>query len=321
VPWPVLCIMGPTAVGKSALALDLAERLPCDLVSVDSATVYREMDVGTAKPSRAERARHPHALVDIRDPADAYSAADFRADALAAMAAARNAGRVPVLVGGTMLYFRVLAEGIAEMPASDPAIRAHFAAREAAEGLPALAAELAKIDPIAAERIDPQNSQRVKRALEVHAISGEPISAFWARQTDSAAALRDYAPIWLVVLPDDRSRLHGIIEQRFDAMLDAGLVDEVRALRARGDLSTDLPSIRAVGYRQVWEHLDGAYDAAEMRARALAATRQLARRQLTWLRNWPDGEFVEVEAGGRPSDALAVDLQARLEGMRAHALP
>lgn len=319
-PWPVLCIMGPTAVGKSALSLDLADRLPCDLVSVDSAAVYREMDLGTAKPSVAERARHPHALVDVRDPADAYSAADFRRDALAAMATARAAGRVPVLVGGTMLYFRVLAQGIADMPAADPAIRRHFAAREKAEGLPALAAELAEIDPIAAARIDPRNAQRVKRALEVHAVSGEPISAFWARQADGTSALSGYAPIWLALLPDDRVRLHAIIGQRFNAMLAAGLVDEVRALRARGDLSPDLPSIRAVGYRQVWAHLEGEYGAEEMREKALAATRQLARRQLTWLRRWPKAEYIELKAGGRPPAALAAGLGVRLRELGARAL-
>ena len=319
-PWPVLCVMGPTAVGKSALALGLADSLPCDLVSVDSAAVYRGMDLGTAKPSMAERARHPHALIDVRDPAEAYSAADFRRDALAAMADARAAGRVPVLVGGTMLYFRILAEGIADMPLSDPVIRAHFAAREAAEGLPALAAELAEVDPAAAERIDPRNAQRVKRALEVQAVSGEPISAFWARQADSASALADYAPIWLALLPKDRARLHAIIERRFDEMLAAGLVDEVRGLRARGDLSPDLPSIRSVGYRQAWAHLDGDYGAGEMREKAIAATRQLARRQLTWLRRWPDAEYVELEVGGHPPETLAVELRVRLEALGSRAL-
>lgn len=296
--WPALCLMGPTASGKTPLALALAERLDADLISVDSALVYRGLDIGTAKPTAAERALHPHALVDIRDPADPYSAADFRSDAIAAMERARAAGRLPLLVGGTMLYFRVLEQGIAAMPVADPALRAQLDAEAERDGLPALHARLAAIDPEAAARIHPNNPQRLKRALEVHMQSGRPISEWWQDGADGDDVHARFALRRVALVPDDRARLHAMIETRFDAMLAAGLVDEVRALRARGDLHADLPALRAVGYRQVWAHLEGEFDAAQMRDRAIAATRQLARRQLTWLRRWPDLVRLPVRPGG-----------------------
>lgn len=314
-PWPLVLLMGPTAVGKSALALTLAERLPVDLVSVDSAAVYRGLDIGTAKPSAALRARHPHALVDVRDPVDPYTASDFRRDALERARRARAAGRVPVLVGGTMLYFRVLEEGIAEMPAGDPAVRAELDTLHAEQGLAALVAELERVDPEAAARIDLRNPRRVMRALEVQRVSGQGISTFWARQADARRDLEGFELLRIGLLPGDRAALHRIIAARFDAMLDAGLIDEVRALRARGDLSDALPALRAVGYRQVWEHLEGRYDADVMRERAAAATRQLARRQLTWVRRWPGLETVEVEPGGAPGPEVADRLVARIEAL------
>ncbi|MEE4300878.1 MAG: tRNA (adenosine(37)-N6)-dimethylallyltransferase MiaA [Pseudomonadales bacterium] len=313
--WPLLLLMGPTAVGKSALAEAIAERVPADLVSVDSAAVYRGMDLGTAKPAAELRARHPYALIDIRDPADPYTAADFRRDALAAVARARAAHRVPILVGGTMLYFRVLEEGIADMPAADAAIRAELDARERDAGLPALVAELERVDPEAAGRIDRRNPRRVKRALEVYRVSGRGISSFWASQADARRDLEGFELLRIGLLPDDRSALHRVIAERFEAMLAAGLVDEVRGLRARGDLSPELPALRAVGYRQVWEYLEGERDAAELRARAVAATRQLARRQLTWLRRWPGLETLEVAPGAMPGPEAVLRLVERVEAL------
>lgn len=304
--WPALCLMGPTASGKTPLAMALADRYPVDLISVDSAQVYRGLDIGAAKPTAAERARHPHALIDIRDPAEPYSAADFRVDALAAMERARAAGRLPVLVGGTMLYFRVLEQGIAAMPEADAKVRARLDAEAARDGLPVLHARLAAIDPQAAAHIHPNNPQRIKRALEVHRISGRPISDFWraaaADDLQARFALRRTA-----LVPDDRAALHALIAARFDAMLAAGLVDEVRMLRSRGDLHAELPALRAVGYRQVWAHLAGEFDAAQMRERAIAATRQLARRQLTWLRRWPELHRLPVLRGRMPGDARGDD--------------
>jgi tRNA dimethylallyltransferase len=308
--------MGPTATGKTDLAVALAQRLPVALISVDSALVYRGMDIGTAKPSPALRARHPHALVDIRDPAEPYSAAEFRSDALAALDAARAAGRLPVLVGGTMLYFRVLEAGIAELPPADPALRAELAARLEVEGPAALHAELARVDPEAAARIDPGNPQRIQRALEVFRASGRPLSWWWAREATGRPLETDYALHRFALLPGDRAALHAAVAARFEAMLAAGFLDEVRALRARGDLSPALPSMRAVGYRQAWAHLEGAFDAAELRDRAVAATRQLARRQLTWLRRWEGVHRIEVTPGTEPGEAQLAPL---LDALRSRA--
>jgi tRNA dimethylallyltransferase len=309
--------MGPTATGKTDLAVALAQRLPVALISVDSALVYRGMDIGTAKPPATLRARHPHALVDIRDPAQPYSAAEFRSDALAALDAARAAGRLPLLVGGTMLYFRVLEAGIAELPAADPALRAELAARLEAEGPAALHAELARVDPEAAGRMDPGNPQRIQRALEVWRASGRPLSWWWARAPTGRVLEADYALHRFALLPGDRAALHAAVAARFEAMLAAGFLDEVRALRARGDLSPALPSMRAVGYRQAWEHLEGAFDAQELRARAVAATRQLARRQLTWLRRWEEVHRIEVTPGAAPGEAQLAPLLAALEARLA----
>ncbi len=318
--WPVLLLMGPTATGKTDLALALAERFAVELISVDSAMVYRGLDIGTAKPPPAVLSRHPHALVDIRDPTEPYSAADFRRDALEAMAAARDAGKVPLLVGGTMLYFNVLERGIARMPASDPALRAKLEARLAAEGTAILYGELLEQDPVAATRIHPNNRQRLLRALEVQAASGRPISWWWQQAEAGAPLTRDFRPQHLALLPADRSELHARIERRFDAMLAAGLVDEVRRLWERGDLNPQLPALRAVGYRQVWAHLSGEFDAAEMRQQALVATRGLLRRQLTWLRKHPALELPRWALAPASDAALAGIIQASLNSAEARPI-
>ena len=283
----VVTLMGPTAVGKTQAALDIADRANVDIVSVDSAMVYRRMDIGTAKPARPVLARYPHALVDIAEPSDPYSAARFRANADAAIRAAFAAGRTPLLVGGTMLYFRVFAHGIDALPAADPALRERLAARAAREGWPALHRELAQRDPDAARRIDPANGARIARALEVIELTGRPITAQWTNAAASAAERLGCRLAEFAILPAERARHHERIAERLGAMLRAGLVEEVRALREDAALHEDLPAMRAVGYRQVWQHLDGRFDHAEMVARIAAATRQAAKRQTTWLRQWP----------------------------------
>lgn len=315
--WPALLLMGPTASGKTDLALALAERYPVALISVDSAMVYRGLDIGSAKPSAAVLARHPHALVDIRDPIEPYSAADFRRDALAAMAAARAAGRVPLLVGGTMLYFKVLEQGMAAMPASRPEVRRALEQRLEEEGSGALHEELSQQDPVAAAGIHPHNRQRLLRALEVQAISGQPISWWWRQAETEPTATRDFTLRHLALLPQDRSELHARIERRFDAMLAAGLLEEVAALRRRGDLHPDLPALRAVGYRQVWAHLDGTSDAEEMRQQALVATRGLLRRQLTWLRRHPVLGGPVRDLAPATDGALAAVIAASLNSSQA----
>ncbi|MFT3720187.1 tRNA (adenosine(37)-N6)-dimethylallyltransferase MiaA [Pseudorhodoferax sp.] len=299
-------LAGPTASGKTAAALALAARRPVEIVSVDSALVYRGMDIGTAKPSAAERAAAPHHLIDIRDPREAYSAAEFVADATRLVGEIRARGALALLVGGTMLYFKALMDGLDAMPQADPAVRAALDAEAAARGWPALHAELAAVDPATAARLAPHDAQRIQRALEVWRTSGRPLSSFHGRG-------RGYAglPGRLVSLePQDRAWLHARIAERFDAMLAAGLVDEVRALRARGDLQADLPSMRCVGYRQAWMALDALPDPqaplppaalARLREQGIAATRQLAKRQLTWLRAMPAREVVACDA----PDALA----------------
>ncbi|HET7360085.1 MAG TPA: tRNA (adenosine(37)-N6)-dimethylallyltransferase MiaA, partial [Rhodanobacteraceae bacterium] len=256
-------LMGPTASGKTALACALAERFALGLVSVDSALVYRGMDIGTAKPDAATLARHPHALIDIRDPAQAYSAAEFRADALQAMASITASGRVPLLVGGTGLYFRALQRGLSDLPAADAGVRAQLAAQARQLGWPALHARLARLDPVAAERIRPGDAQRIQRALEVIELSGRPLSVQQGRA--ARAPTFAYRVLKLALVPEDRAPLHARIGARFDAMLEAGLLAEVQALRARGDLAPDLPSLRAVGYRQAWDYLAGACDLAGFR--------------------------------------------------------
>lgn len=285
---PIILLLGPTAAGKTDAAVALAERLPCRLISMDSALVYRGMDIGTAKPPAKLLARHPHALIDIRDPAAPYTAADFVADADREVRRALEQGKLPVLVGGTMLYARAFRDGLAALPPADPQVRAAIEAEAAAQGWPKLHTRLAAVDPVAAANIHPHNGARLQRALEVFETTGKPISAYWRMQGQSAAAHRlGQELLEFAVIPSERAELHRRIEERFDAMLAEGFVDEVRAFRARAELHPGLPAMRAVGYRQVWRHLDGEWDAAQMRAKALAATRQLARRQLTWLRGWP----------------------------------
>lgn len=277
--------MGPTASGKTALALALCQHFPFEIISVDSALVYRGMDIGTAKPTLAERAGVPHHLIDIRDPAEIYSAAEFRVDALRLMAEITSRGRIPLLVGGTMLYFKVLKEGIAAMPAADASVRAQIEADAAVRGWPALHAELAEVDPAAAARIHPLHSQRIQRALEVFRVSGEPMSAWHARQGEAELTHR---LVELAVAPLDRAVLHQRIAKRFEQMLNSGFIAEVEALFRRGDLHVDLPSVRAVGYRQAWDYLAGLSDLETLRERGVIATRQLAKRQFTWLRGWSD---------------------------------
>jgi tRNA dimethylallyltransferase len=282
---PAILLMGPTASGKTALAIDLVERGPFEIISVDSGMVYRGMDIGTAKPDAATLARVPHRLIDIRDPADAYSAAEFRRDALREMDAITAAGKIPLLTGGTMLYFKVLLEGLAAMPEANPDVRARLDAEAAAHGWPALHARLATVDPISAARLQPNDSQRLQRALEVWELTGKPLSQWHAEQAPPEPP--PYRLLQLAVSPPDRHLLHQRIEQRFDLMLEQGLIDEVTRLRARPDLHADLPSMRAVGYAQVWSYLDGDIDATEMRLRGIYATRQLAKRQFTWLKRFP----------------------------------
>ena len=308
----ILCLLGPTASGKTELACEIARHLPVDLISVDSAMIYRGMDIGTATPTPAELGRFPHALVNILDPAETFSAADFveRADDL--VRATLASGRVPLLVGGTMLYFRAFRDGLAELPAADPEIRDAITAEAAERGWQALHDELARVDPVAAAGIHPNNPQRLQRALEVWRASGEPISRFWSRQQASGVLARlGVTPVEVALRVDDRQRLHERIETRFHSMLDAGLVDEVADLRARGDLTPQLPSMRAVGYRQVWSYLDGDLAREQMVERAVAASRQLAKRQLTWLRGWRD--HVRPVVADHPRAELARQIAGYLE--------
>jgi len=279
-----LVIAGPTGSGKSAFAERLAEEFPVEIISVDSAQVYRGLDIGSAKPDAATRARIPHHLIDLRDPLEPYSAGDFARDARVAIAGVLERGRLPVLVGGTMLYLRALLRGMAELPPAQPALRAVLEAEAAGRGWAAMHAELAQVDPAAAARIHPNDPQRIQRALEVWRLTGRPISEWQAAAPQPLAGVA-----WqgFALLPADRAAHATLLAQRFDAMLAAGLLDEVRGLRARGDLHGELPALRSVGYRQLWEHLEGHGTLAEARDLAVVATRQLAKRQLTWLRSEP----------------------------------
>lgn len=304
---PCIALAGPTASGKTAgalaLAASLAPHCPVEIVSVDSALVYRGMDIGTAKPTPAELAAVPHHLIDIRDPLHAYSAAEFVADASRLIAQIRARGALPLLVGGTMLYFKALLDGIDDMPPADPAVRAELEAQAAAIGWPGMHAELARVDPITAARLAPADSQRIQRALEVWRIAGQPLSSFHTIKKGAEDGANTAVDALFSLEPEDRAWLHGRIAQRFDAMLDAGFVDEVRRLRARGDLHPDLPSMRCVGYRQAWEVLDaeaatGTLDVAGLRERGMAATRQLAKRQVTWLRSMPARHAIPCDAPG-----------------------
>lgn len=275
-------LMGPTASGKSALAMELVQRLPCDIISVDSALVYRGMDIGTAKPTAAELALAPHRLIDLLDPSQAYSAADFCRDALREMAAITAAGRIPLLVGGTMLYYKALLDGLSPLPEADPQIRAQIEAEAQALGWAVLHQQLLQIDPVAGARIHPNDPQRLSRALEVFRITGKTMTEL----TQQAGCELPYRTLQYAIAPTDRALLRQRIAERFDAMLEQGFEAEVRQLFERGDLSPDLPSIRCVGYRQMWDYLAGVIDYEEMRYRGTVATNQLAKRQLTWLRGW-----------------------------------
>ena len=279
---PVLCLMGPTASGKTEFALQLAESLPVDVISVDSALVYRGMDIGTAKPDSETLQRVPHRLIDIRDPVETYSAGEFVRDASREIDSILAAGRVPLLVGGTMMYFRSLIHGIANLPQADAATRAAIDAEAATSGWPAMHQQLAEIDPVAAARINANDSQRIQRALEVHRISGKTLTDW---QSSAAPKQNDYSFIKVALVSDSRALLHERIAERLQRMLDGGFIDEVRALMKTPDLTADHPSMRAVGYRQFWSHLAGNYDLQEATEKTLAATRQLAKRQLTWLRS------------------------------------
>jgi len=307
---PVICLAGPTAAGKSASTLALAERWPLEIVNVDSATIYRGMDIGTAKPSADEQARVPQHLLDILDPAQSYSAAEFRADALRLIGEIRARGRIPLLAGGTMMYYKALRDGLDDLPQADPALRAELEARAARLGWPALHAELAVLDPITAARLAPNDSQRIQRALEICQLSGQPMSALLQRAERKPD---DDANRYLTISlePSDRAALHARIEQRFDAMLRRGLLDEVRGLHARDDLHPGLPSVRCVGYRQMWAHLDGEIDLDTAREQGIAATRQLAKRQITWLRAQPERVIVDclaADAVAQTIDAVALAL-------------
>ena len=278
---PCVFLMGPTASGKTGLAVEMVRRFPMDIISVDSALVFKDMDIGTAKPDAETLRVAPHRLIDIRDPSQSYSAAEFCEDALAHMREITAAGRIPLLVGGTMLYFRSLEHGLSELPAADPQVRAVLEQQAAEIGWAAMHEKLQEKDPQAASRIHPNDPQRIQRALEVAMISGKSMSELQAQSKGLSLAYRIHK---IIISPEDRSLLHERIEQRFDLMMQSGFLDEMKSLFGRSDLHKDLPSMRAVGYRQAWEFLDGTSTAAEMRDKAIAATRQLAKRQLTWLR-------------------------------------
>ena len=287
----VLCIMGPTASGKTALAMDLYQHRDFQLISVDSAQIYRGMDIGTGKPDPDTLKLFPHRLIDIRDPAQAYSASDFRDDAINAIKQSHDAGKVPLLVGGTMLYFKVLRDGLADMPDANPEIRRQIENQAASEGWEKVHERLAEVDPVAAERIHPNDPQRLQRALEVYLVTGRSISDHHQHEQLSLKGGQQEATFnlhFFAIQPEDRANLHERIAQRFHGMLEQGLVDEVSRLHHRGDLHQTLPSIKSVGYRQVWQYLEDELDYDGMVEKSIIATRQLAKRQLTWLRSWPD---------------------------------
>ncbi len=295
---PAIFLMGPTAAGKTDLALGLVQHLPCDIISVDSALVYRGMDIGTAKPAVAQLAAVPHRLINILDPAESYSAAQFRQDALREMTQITQAGRIPLLVGGTMLYFRALQYGLSDLPAADDAVRARLEAELQHSGLASMHARLTQVDPRAAARIHPHDTQRIQRALEVYDVSGVSLSDLLdVPQSDmSRRSVFPYRAIKIAVLPEDRAELHRRIEARFNAMLTQGFIEEVERLHSRGDLHLGLPALRAVGYRQVWRYLEGEMSYDQMMERGIFATRQFAKRQLTWLRSAHDTVKFDISA-------------------------
>ncbi|GGI79141.1 tRNA (adenosine(37)-N6)-dimethylallyltransferase MiaA [Shewanella gelidii] len=285
----VLTLMGPTASGKTALAIALAEQHNCEIISVDSALIYRQMDIGTAKPSPEELSRAPHQLVNIKDPSETYSAADFRQDALSEIEQAIATGKTPLLVGGTMMYFKALLEGLSPLPSADAIIRQQIASEAAAHGWEFLHQQLQRVDPVSAQRIHPNDPQRLSRAIEVYRISGKTLTEL----TEVKAPELPYEMVQFAIAPQERKHLHELIALRFKLMLEQGFVDEVQQLKQRGDLNIDMPSMRCVGYRQCWQYLDDEFNYDTMVEKAVAATRQLAKRQLTWLRGWPDLNWLE----------------------------
>jgi tRNA dimethylallyltransferase len=294
--------MGPTASGKTALAVSLVERFPLEIISVDSALVYRGMDIGTAKPDAITLARAPHHLLDIREPTEAYSAAAFCEDALRLMADIVARGKVPLLVGGTMLYFRALLKGLDDLPRADAALRQKLEIDAASRGWPALHADLARVDPPTAARLAPNDAQRIGRALEIFQLTGKPMSAL----LDQAQTALPYRVLQLALIPSERAVLHQRIAARFDAMIAEGLIEEVKTLRRNPALTADLPAMRAVGYRQAWAYLNGEIDLDGLREQGLAATRQLAKRQLTWLRSWPDAVTLDCLADDLETQAFSL---------------
>lgn len=301
-PHPILCLSGPTAAGKSASTLAIASHWPVEIITVDSATIYRGMDIGTAKPSREEQAQVPQHLLDIRDPSESYSAAEFCNDATTLIEQIRSRGRIPLLCGGTMMYYKALREGLNDLPGADPALRAELEAEAEKSGWPALHARLAEVDPVTAARLAPNDSQRIQRALEIWHLSGQPMSVL-LQHGRPGAPQSDHQYVTISLEPSDRLALHQRIARRYQQMLEHGLVEEVRHLYERGDLHPGLPSVRCVGYRQLWDYLDGKIDKTQAIEQAIAATRQLAKRQLTWLRAQPDRIVV---------DCLAPDAAARV---------
>ncbi|MEG1467149.1 MAG: tRNA (adenosine(37)-N6)-dimethylallyltransferase MiaA [Hafnia sp.] len=306
---PAIFIMGPTASGKTALAMSLRQRFPVELISVDSALIYRGMDIGTAKPTAEELAQAPHRLIDIRDPAESYSAADFRADALREMAAITSEGKIPLLVGGTMLYFKALLEGLSPLPAADPEVRAQIEKQAQELGWEALHRQLQQVDPVSAARIHPNDPQRLSRALEVFLISGKTLTEL----TKISGETLPYNVQQFAIAPATREQLHQRIALRFEQMMAAGFEAEARALFERGDLHTDLPSVRCVGYRQMWSYLEGEIDYDEMVYRGICATRQLAKRQMTWLRGWESVHWLDSDEPLQALESVAQVVRASLD--------
>ena len=298
---PVICLMGPTASGKTSLAMALSDVLPCDIISVDSALIYRDMDIGTAKPTAKELAKYPHRLINLRDASQSYSAADFCQDALMEIVKSRANNRIPLLVGGTMMYFKSLIEGISPLPSADNIVRKHIEDQAAQQGWDVMHNQLADIDPVSAQRIHPNDPQRIIRALEVFRLTGNTLTQLTQIKGDKLAG----DILQFAITPKERSTLHARIELRYQQMIDQGFEQEVLKLKNRADLHEDLPAIRCVGYRQMWQHLDGEFDHKEMIFKGVCATRQLAKRQLTWLRNWPNLQWLNTDDETNLSHVLA----------------